>query len=124
MPIWVLVVYGLATARLTGLITDDAITEPARQWILRHLPLHAPGPFLAALLDCPWCAGVWVAAMVAPFALWTPTTTAALWPATILALAQFTGMIAAVNRPARHDDPIPAPPPVLVGAGASNPDGF
>jgi hypothetical protein len=116
MPFWVLVVYGLATARLTGLITVDTITEPARQWVLRHLPLHAPGPFLAALITCAWCASVWVGFAVAPLALWRPTTTWVLYPALALAFAQFVGMSADLNR----GEPTPDPQPDGAHAAAES----
>lgn len=115
MPFWVLVVYGGAAARLTGLITVDTITEPARQWVLRHLPERPPGPFLAALITCCWCASVWVGFAVAPLALWQPTTVWVLYPALALALAQFVGMSAGVNR--SEPDPLTAQPDGAHAAG-------
>ena len=72
-----LVVLILASFRLTHLLVFDTIAEPLRRWVsaapaqgtgaaygyppgrTRHGPIRA---FLATLVQCYWCAGVWVSA--------------------------------------------------------------
>jgi hypothetical protein len=99
MPIWVLVVYGLAVARLTGLIVVDDITEPARTAVVRRIGDATPrARFLRELLSCQWCVSIWIAAAVAPFAYWLAGTPGVLIPAAALAFSQITGMISSVGR--------------------------
>lgn len=52
----------LATARLTRLVTGDQITERPRVWLTLKLEGH---PQLQYLLHCPWCASMYVGAVVA-----------------------------------------------------------
>lgn len=85
----------LAAYRLTRLATKDEITEPVRQR-LRAMSYRATPPPVAVKLDtllqCPWCAGFWIAAGVvtlrrfAPKA-WTPA-------ARVLATSAAVGIIA------------------------------
>lgn len=42
MTLLELVIYGLATYRLTRLITRDVITEPIREWVWKRKPPRAP----------------------------------------------------------------------------------
>lgn len=83
-PAWLdLAVDALAAYRATKLLTDDAITEDARRWLVEHVAYpEAPTwgadaptavdlvgcddepPKLAVLLTCRWCMGAWVAAGV------------------------------------------------------------
>lgn len=49
-----------ATYRLTRLVTTDTITAPARTAIGDRWP-DSP---LDVLVNCPWCASVWIAAGV------------------------------------------------------------
>lgn len=71
-----LAVDGLAAFRLTRLITEDKVTEPARDRIV----LHAP-PMVGYLVECPWCVGLWAgiavtaARRLAPRA-WAPVASA------------------------------------------------
>ncbi len=71
---------GLATYRLTRLITTDEITRPAREWAVEQL--ESRGYSRAAyLLQCPYCVSVWVGLGVAtaPRALgraWRPARVA------------------------------------------------
>lgn len=53
-----LLIAAFATARVTRLIVDDKITEPARHFIARRLP---DGSKVTYLIHCTWCAGLWVA---------------------------------------------------------------
>lgn len=55
-----LIVAGLATARLTRLITTDQITEPLRRvaWKIDPNLKH-----VGYLITCPYCVGVWAAGL-------------------------------------------------------------
>lgn len=55
-----LVIGALVTARLTRLITRDALTETPRNWAVTKAP-----DWLAYLLLCDWCASVYVGTAVA-----------------------------------------------------------
>jgi len=50
--------------RLTRLLTDDTITRPLRDWCQRR------ADWLGTLAECYWCAGLWIAAALAPLAWW------------------------------------------------------
>jgi Protein of unknown function (DUF1360) len=58
---FLLLVAGLATARVTRLITKDEITSPLRK--LAHR-LDPQARHIGAIVICPYCAGVWAAAGV------------------------------------------------------------
>jgi hypothetical protein len=74
-PAWLwLLVNGLATYRLTHLITDDLITEPLRARVIRLGEPWATG------IECPWCVSFWVATGVVVLSvsavdLWAPIAT-------------------------------------------------
>lgn len=68
---------GIAAARVTALIVLDDITEPIRHWIFTHSPPpthHELGPlyqeakpgagWFGSLLSCYHCAGVWVSTLI------------------------------------------------------------
>lgn len=67
----VLLICGLAVARLTRLWRDDAIAEGPRDWVFDHLnTLSADASrrakvkrWLFALLDCPWCFSGWLSVL-------------------------------------------------------------
>lgn len=104
LPAWLtFALYALATARVTGLITADQLTAPARIWALDRLD-HGPAPArgwrrqAAYLLTCAWCVSIYVGAATA--IVWytignhpVPVVLAAL-----LAFSQITGMISNVGR--------------------------
>jgi Protein of unknown function (DUF1360) len=84
----------LATWRLTRLFVYDAITKFFREqfwdvvkvgkgWALEK-PKVGPRRTIADLLSCPWCFGVWSAAVVIFFYLMTPY---AVYPIMLLALS-------------------------------------
>jgi hypothetical protein len=96
----VLLVYTLAAARVTGLITLDTITEQARDGFVAWLDDRPAtlGKYVAGLVTCPWCMGVWVSAVVAPVAWWWGDHPVVLVPAIALAMAQVIGMISDLGR--------------------------
>lgn len=102
----VLVVFALATARLTGLATLDEITRPTREAILRRLDeRRASHRALAYFVTCPWCQSLWIGAAVAPIAYasvpvdyWQGANPWALVPALALAFSMTTGMLSGVGR--------------------------
>lgn len=53
-----LLVFLLATYRLTRLVIEDEIFDRPRDWIYRKVK---PGGKLEYLLGCPWCLSFWVA---------------------------------------------------------------
>lgn len=58
-----------ATARLTRLLTTDALLEPGRARIERRLPAK-----MAYLTRCDWCMSVWVGFAVFPLGWYAPDT--------------------------------------------------
>jgi hypothetical protein len=95
-----LIVYALAAARLTGLITLDAITEDARHAVIGWLDDRPKtlGSFLATLIECPWCAGMWIALIGSPMVWFWGASPFMLIPALALAFSQVTGMISNLGR--------------------------
>lgn len=95
-----LVVYALAVARVTGLITQDSITEDARDRLVGWLDdrPRTLGSYVAKLVTCPWCTSVWVAAGTAPLTWWHGANPWMLVPAVALAFSQVTGMISDMGR--------------------------
>ncbi len=83
----------LASWRLTRLFVYDAITKFIREqfWDVKKVgkgyqlekPLTGPRRTLADLFDCPWCFGVWAAAVVIFLYLITPY---AVFPVLLLAV--------------------------------------
>lgn len=96
----VLLIYGLAAARVTGLITEDILTDPIRDRIIRRLDNrpHTLGATIAKLLTCSWCAGIWVSIVAAPLVWWFWESPWLFIPALALAFAQFVGMISQIGR--------------------------
>jgi hypothetical protein len=80
---------GLA-ARLTRLITLDTITQPIRDRL---------SGFFAALVECPWCSGVWTAVAVGLSWMWWADQT--WWQVTALigTIAWVAGAAAGVGGP-------------------------
>lgn len=81
-----------ATLRLTILISLDKITFSFRDWVAGKQD-HRPFRLIDALLGCPWCLSIWVAATVAPVAYLLGDTAWFLVPALILTASQVTGMM-------------------------------
>ncbi|HET9641413.1 MAG TPA: DUF1360 domain-containing protein [Candidatus Paceibacterota bacterium] len=56
-----IILISLAVMRLVRLFTYDKITKFIRDWFVGAHPESFMGT-LGALLDCPWCTGLWFAA--------------------------------------------------------------
>lgn len=95
-----LIVYALAVARITGLIVSDSITEPPRDAVIGWLDDRPGtlGAWLADLITCPWCAGMWVALVASPMVWFWGHSPVMLILAIALAFSQVTGMLANINR--------------------------
>lgn len=94
IPPWLqLLIYALAVARVTGLIVADAITEGARDAVLTWLDDRPKtlGAYLATLIQCPWCAGMWVSLIAAPLVWAYGDTPVMLVTAIALAFSWVTG---------------------------------
>ena len=96
-----IILMALATHRLTRLFVYDAIMKWFREQfydakvhrggkVTLHKPAYGPRRTISDLLGCPWCFGVWSAAMVSFFYLLTPY---AYFPVLLLALASVGTML-------------------------------
>lgn len=67
-----LVLCGLATARITRLVRDDTILDRPRGWLFERLTRvdHGVRKWLYELLRCPWCISAWLAAGAVAVADW------------------------------------------------------
>lgn len=62
MPQWWVVVLAIgATARITRFLVRDTLAAPLRSAVAARAGDHS---WIAALLRCDWCVGIWVAAPV------------------------------------------------------------
>ncbi|WP_395160661.1 hypothetical protein [Ilumatobacter sp.] len=81
----------LATARVTLLLTTDAILEPPRAAIEKRMPMR-----VAYLMRCDWCMSVWVGVVV--FLLgWYAPSTAVLIGSGALAASLVTGWLVTIS---------------------------
>lgn len=85
-----LLVAALAVARLTRLVTDDAILDRPRDALYRRNPDGAAAYFVG----CPWCVSIWLGALVAAGVYWRPCAWWVQFPLILLALSQVTGLLA------------------------------
>jgi len=104
MSVWVWGVYALAVARLTGLITADEISRPARDWVIANLPPYPVFIPVEYLLTCPWCVSIWVGAATVLMAWRWGGAPWLLGVALVLAMSQIAGMLAPLGRAAPDDD--------------------
>jgi hypothetical protein len=99
-----LIVYALATARLTALATgtDEITASPVLRLTSKINPaeLDKGWRFLLSYgITCMWCASIYVGMLLmAPVAFWFPTEPWALVPALGLAFSQITGLLSGVGR--------------------------
>lgn len=95
IPPWLqLLIYALAVARVTGLIVADSITEDLRDSLITWLDDRPKtlGSYLATLITCSWCAGMWASLTAAPLVWAWGDSSVMLIPAIALAFSQLTGM--------------------------------
>jgi hypothetical protein len=101
LPIWLqLLIYALAATRVTGLIVSDTIIEPARDRIIEALDNRPRtlGAFIIGVIECPWCAGMWVSLVASPLVWFWHASPLMLISALVLAFSQFIGMTASLGR--------------------------
>lgn len=101
IPVWLqLLLYALAAARVTGLIVSDSITEAPRDALLGWLDdrPRTLGAFIAGVIECPWCAGMWVSLVASPLIWLWHANPVMLALAIALAFSQFIGMTASLGR--------------------------
>ena len=83
------IILSLAIFRLIRLFTYDHITQFVRNWFV-DAPERSFLGTLGALINCPWCTGLWFSFLVMFFAYATPIA----WPVIlILALASVASFI-------------------------------
>lgn len=96
-----------ATWRLTRLLSDDAILDRPRRWLLTRPLLErqeAPGQralqasvprsaWLLELFSCAWCLSVWIAAAVTALAYHAPEPWLFEAPAALLSASAATGFL-------------------------------
>ena len=72
----------LSIYRITRLLTIDTILNRPRRWIRRNAAgtrwIQRCYAFLAVMLECPYCTGVWVALLTLPLLLY-PSYLGNLW---------------------------------------------
>jgi hypothetical protein len=102
--------FALAVARVTRLVTEDALTEPVRARLLprlwrRYAPHIPPAdwevaepPKLVYLVTCPWCVSIYVAAVAAPLWYFLGSNPWVLVPAAGLSFSHLTGLLATVGK--------------------------
>jgi hypothetical protein len=103
----VILLYFLAVARVTTLITMDEITRPVREGLVKrfnaHLKVHRWIVYLLGGADdnaegCPWCMSIWVAALTAPLLWHHSGNPYFLVPMLAFSASQVTGMIFRIGR--------------------------
>jgi hypothetical protein len=71
VPLMDFVLMALAVQRLIQLFTYDLVIAFVRDW-LKEADTHTFKGTLGALLNCPWCTGLWIALFVSFFYFATP----------------------------------------------------
>lgn len=111
----ILLVYGLAVARVTRLVVADVLTKPLRERIIDWSYMRAfphfrdytvaerrmyrgerDVPALAYLITCPWCSSIYIGLLAAPVIYFWGESPWLLVPALALALSHFTGVLAEI----------------------------
>jgi len=86
-----LVVYGLATYRLSRLVTRDEVFSKPRNWLWKKFPPESTQ--VGYLLTCMWCVSVWSASLFVISRIIIPE--AIYVAATVLALSAIAGLLTA-----------------------------
>lgn len=84
------VIYGLATFRLTRLLTRDQILSPLRERFWQKFSPETTR--LGYLSTCEWCLSIWAASLLLISSIITAATDTV---ATVLALSAVAGLLAA-----------------------------
>lgn len=93
MPLSDFFLIALAAMRLVRLFTYDIITAFIRDWFVGANPESLRGT-LGALLNCPWCTGLWFALVVVFFYFATPIAWYAILILALSAVATFLQLLA------------------------------
>lgn len=100
-----LVLIALATYRLTHLVVFDKVFEPIRNLFVRRMVRQYDGKplilytlqggrlrrFVGKIMNCPWCASVWIAALLTTLYVYGPR--GIIWIYLFLAAAAITGIV-------------------------------
>jgi hypothetical protein len=84
------VILGLATYRLTRLITTDNILETFRERIWKKYPPQSSK--LGYLITCDWCTSIWVASVVVASAMIIPVL---VYVYAVFAVSAIAGLLTA-----------------------------
>jgi hypothetical protein len=91
MSIFQFTLLGLATYRITRLITRDMITAPLRNAFWKKFPPESS--YLGYLSTCEWCFSFWIGSGLVISAIIIPTVTYIV--ATICAVSAIAGLLTA-----------------------------
>lgn len=84
------IIIGLATYRLTRLVTTDTIFEALRERFWGKYPPQSSK--LGYLITCDWCTSVWVASIVVPSVMIIP---ALVYVYAVFAVSAIAGLLTA-----------------------------
>lgn len=95
-----LLIYALAITRVTGFVVDDTLIDSQRDRFIKWLDDRPAtlGSWIAKVVTCYWCAGMWVSIVAAPLIWWWGGSPWLLIPAFALAFSQVVGMTAHIGR--------------------------
>jgi len=85
----------LATQRLIRLFSRDIITDFIRNWFVGADPRSLQGT-LGALINCPWCSGLWFATLIAFCYFATPIAWYAILVLALASVASFLQILASL----------------------------
>jgi hypothetical protein len=91
----IIALVALATARLTGLVVEDKITEPVRNWVAGHTGDDSK---VAYLLFCPWCASIYAGTALAALVYFAYGSGLVYIGLLALAASQVAGMVSGIGR--------------------------
>jgi hypothetical protein len=87
------ILMALATQRLIRLFSRDIITDFIRQWFVGADPRSFKGT-LGALINCPWCSGLWFATLIVFCYFATPIAWYAILVLALSSVASFIHIFA------------------------------